>query len=122
MLRHGAQGVWTRMARVVQANLQEHLGPDPLYPDLDEAHEFREHGGMGAEVPGDQVDLVDLEFRDVEQQGDVLMGWQPFRNAVVGRWWVLDTMRTSSLYMGLRMRCLPSRGMMLPAPARADFG
>jgi hypothetical protein len=76
------------MARVVQADLQEHLGPDPLYPELylveigvdadlqvDEAHEFREHGGMGPEVPDDQVDLVDPEFRDVEQHGDVLAGW-----------------------------------------------
>jgi hypothetical protein len=60
------------MARAVRADLQEHLGPDPLYPDLDEAHEFRGHGGVGPEVPDDQVDLVDLEFRDVEQHGDFL--------------------------------------------------
>ena len=77
---------------------------------------------MTAAVPDEQVDLVDLEFRGVEQYGDVLTGWPPFRNAVVGRWWVLDAMRTSSLSMGLRVRCIPSRGMMLPAPARADFG
>jgi hypothetical protein len=30
---------------------------------------------MGPEVPDDQVDLVDPEFRDVEQHGDVLAGW-----------------------------------------------
>ena len=69
---------------------------------------------MDPEVPDDQVDLVDREFRNVEQHGDVLTGWQPSRNAVVGRWRVLDTMRTFSLSIGLRVRCLPSRGMMLP--------
>ncbi len=34
---------------------------------------------MGPEVLDDQVDLVNLEFRDVEQHGDLLTGWQPFR-------------------------------------------
>ena len=54
---------WTRVARVAQPELQ-----------VDEAHEFQEHGGVGPEVLNDQVDLVDLEFRDVEQHGDVLTG------------------------------------------------
>ena len=76
--------------------------------DLDETHEFREHGGMGPEVSDDRVDLVDLEFRDVELQGDVLTGCKTFRNTVVGRWWILNTMRTSSLSMGLRGGVYPA--------------
>jgi hypothetical protein len=78
---------WTRVARALPSrSFRSTLALTPLYPELylvqigvqadlqvDEAHEFRKHGGIGPEVPKDQVDLVDLEFRDVEQHG-VLTG------------------------------------------------
>ena len=107
------------MARVVQADLQEHLGPDPLYPDLDKAHELREHGGMGPEVPDDQVDLVDPEFRDVEQNVDVLAGASSGTPLLVGGG-SSDKMRASPLSMGLRMRRLPGKvhDAFLKSPAQ----
>jgi hypothetical protein len=63
---------------------------------------------VGPQVPDLQVDLVYLEFRDVEQNVDVLAGASSGTPLLVGGG-SSNTMRASPLSTGLRMRRLPGK-------------
>src|SRR5215208_204192 len=121
MLRDGVQGVPEDGANVVEAYLEEDLGPNAFYLQFDlvqpgvhaylqadQARKLRKDGDVRPEVPDRQLDPVYLELRDVQEHVDVLAGWSLFRNAVVGRCCILVH----------EMWCLPCiEGMMLHSAA-----
>src|SRR5829696_1501372 len=99
MLRHGLQGLLEDGPNVVEADLQEHLGPYPLDLEVDlvqpsvnadlqveEACKLSKDGDVCPEILYRQLDPVDLELRDIQNHVDVLTGRRLFLCAVVG-WW-----------------------------------
>ena len=75
VLRHGVQSVLEDGAHIIEADLEEHLGPDPLYFELhlvqpgvhsdlqaNQTRKLRHYRDVRPEVPDRQLDLVDLEL------------------------------------------------------------
>src|SRR5215211_6285682 len=102
MLCHGVQGMLEDGANVIEADLQEHLGPYPFYFELgliypgvhtdlqaQQACELCKDGDVGPEIFDRQLDPVDLEIRDIQKYVDVLAGGRLFLWAVVG-WCILS--------------------------------
>src|SRR5918995_6143404 len=99
MLRHSLQGLLEDGTNVIEADLQEHLGPYPFYLELDlvqpsvhadlqveEACELSKDGDVRPEIRYRQLDPVYLELRDIQNHVDVLTGRRLFLWAVVWRW------------------------------------
>src|SRR5215213_11826104 len=110
MLCHGVQGMLEDGANVIEADLQEHLGPYPFYFELDlvqpsvhadlqveEACELSKEGDVRPEILNRQLDPVDLELRDIQNHVDLLTGRRLFLCAVVVGWWILGHDHSSLL-------------------------
>src|SRR5215204_4447218 len=96
MLCHGLQSFLEDGTNVIEANLQEHLGPYSFYLELDlvqpsmhadlqaeEACELSKDGDVCPEILDRQLDPVDLELRDIQNHVDLLTGRRLFLCAVV---------------------------------------
>src|SRR5215203_6907089 len=104
MLCHGVQGMLEDGTNIIEADLQEHLGPYPFYFELDlvqpgvhtdlqadQACKLRKDGDVCPEILDRQLDPVDLELRDIQKHVDVLAGGRLFLWAVVvDRWLILS--------------------------------
>src|SRR5215210_4595474 len=115
MLNHSLQGLLEDGTNVIEADLQQHLGPYPLYLELDliepgvhaylqvqEARKLRQDGDVCPEILDRQLDPVDLELRDIQKHVDVLTGGRLFLCAViVGCWWILSHDYSSLLLVSL---------------------
>src|SRR5215210_7867004 len=97
MLRHGVKSVLEYGTNIIEADLQEHLGPDSFYFEIDliqpgvytdlqanQACKLRKYRDVGPEVLDRQFDPVDLELRDIQKHVDVLAGRRLFLCAVGG--------------------------------------
>src|SRR5215203_4869244 len=115
MLCHGLQSFLEDGTNVIEANLQEHLGPYSFYLELDlvqpsmhadlqaeEACELSKDGDVCPEILDRQLDHVDL-----------LTGRRLFLCAVVDRWWILSHDHSSSLLLASRGSVCPTKYMML---------
>src|SRR5919107_4311861 len=102
MLRQRVQGMVQYRSNLIEADLQEHLGPNPLYLEFDllkprvhanlqvhQARELRQDRDVRPEAPDGQADPVYLQLRDVQEHVDVLAGRGLFWDAVVGWLWIL---------------------------------
>src|ERR687889_590682 len=97
MLHQRVQGMVQYRSNLIEADLEEHLGPNPLYLELDllkprvhanlqvhQARELRQDRDVRPEAPDGQADPVYLQLRDVQEHVDVLTGRCLFWDAVVG--------------------------------------
>src|SRR5215208_6255001 len=128
MLRYGLKGLLEDGTNVIQADLQEHLGPDPFYFQLDliqpgvhsdlqvqEARKLSKDGDVCPEILDRKLDPVDLELRDIEEHVDLLRVGRLFLYVViVGWWWILSHDYSSSFLVGLSGQRSPSKGHDAP--------
>src|SRR5215212_10360805 len=127
MLRYSLKGLLEDGTNVIQADLQEHLGPDPFYFELDliqpgvhsdlqvqEARKLSKDGDVCPEILDRQLDPVYLELRNIQKHVDVLTGGRLFLSAVVVGWWILSHCHSSLQLVGLLGRRLPSKGHDAP--------
>src|SRR5215213_6198468 len=136
MLCHSLQGFLEDGTNVVEADLQQHLGPYPFYFELDliqpgvhsdlqvqEACELSKDGDVCPEILDRQLDPVDLELRDIQEHVDVLTGGRLFLSAVVVyRWGMLSPAHSSLLMVSLLERgVFPPRYMMRHSRVRRQL-
>src|SRR5919107_2551538 len=133
MLRQRVQGMVQYRSNLIEADLEEHLGPNPLYLEFDllkprvhanlqvhQARELRQDRDVRPEAPDGQADPVYLQLRDVQEHVDVMAGGRLFFwDAVVGWLWILGhEMYLLAVHVPPVTVHLPSmRGMMLLSAA-----